>query len=56
LVTDDDINFIEKVWHYSLNLLPGKPDFTPDDLNLSTLLAKILGISVTEVMELEHLL
>ena len=54
LVTDDDINFIEKIRHYSLNLLLGKPDFAPDNLNFSILLVKILGIGVTEIME--HLL
>ena len=54
LVTDDDINFIEKIRQYSLNLLLGKPDFAPDNLNFSILLVKILGIGVTEIME--HLL
>lgn len=54
LVTDDDIHFIEKTWHYSLNLLLRAPYFTPYDFNFSILLVKILSISVTEIME--HLL
>ena len=54
LVTDDHINLIKEFWQYSLNFLPGKSNFAPDDLNFSILLVKIFSIGVTEIME--HLL